>query len=130
MARNPSKTLTERESQIMEVLWRSKTATAELIRSELPDELHDSSVRTILRVLIEKGHVKAEPGSKPKAYKPAVSQSAAQRNATKNFLNRFFDGSAESFVLRLLEDEQLTMEQVDELRASLGKAQVNKKGRK
>ena len=121
MARRTSKILTERESQVMEVLWRLGKATAEQIRLELPDKLHDSSVRTLLRVLIDKKHVKFDANSKPKVYRPTVSQTTAQRKATKSLLQRFFDGSAESLVLRLLEDEQLTIEQVKELRKSLSK---------
>ena len=126
MARSASKVLTERESQIMDVLWRLGCATAEQVRSELPDEPHDSSVRTLLRVLIDKGYAKLDAKSKPKLYRPAVSQSAAQRKATTSLVHRFFGGSTESLVLRLLEDEQLTLEQLDALKKTLVK---NKKGR-
>lgn len=119
MNRPVSKVLTERELQIMDVLWQHKSATAEKIRIELPDELHDSSVRTLLRVLADKGYVKSDLKSKPRVYRPTVSQKTAQRKATKNLLHRFFGGSAESLMLRLLEDEQLTIEQVDDLRKNL-----------
>ena len=126
MARAASEILTEREAQIMEVLWRLESATADQVRTELPDDPHDSSVRTFLRVLIDKGYAQFDAKSKPRIYRPAISQSTAQRTATKSLLQRFFGGSAESFVLRLLEDEQLTMAQIEELRESLVK---DKKGR-
>ncbi len=122
MNRPVSKILTERELQIMDVLWQRKSASAEQIRIALPDELHDSSVRTLLRVLEDKGYVKSDLNSKPRVYRATVSQKTAQRKATKNLLQRFFGGSAESLMLRLLEDEQLTIEQVNELRKSLRNA--------
>ena len=64
VARPPSETLTGREAQIMDVLWRVDEATAEQIRAGLPDPLHDSTVRTLLRVLVSKGYVAQEARGK------------------------------------------------------------------
>jgi len=108
--------LTEREAQIMDVLWRRGEALADEIREELPGEPHDSTVRTLLRILETKGFVAHEARGKAFVYRPAVERAQAQRSALRNFLGRLFDGSAESLVLRLIEDEVLTPEQLEQIR--------------
>lgn len=121
MARPKSKTLTEREAQIMEVLWQQGQATADDVRSALPGRPHDSSVRTLLRVLESKGHVRHDAQGKTYVYYPVIVRDHAQRNAVKHLLERFFGGSAESLVLGLLENEQMTAEELSELLRSVSK---------
>lgn len=116
MPRPPSESLTEREAQIMDALWRLSTATAEQVREQLPDEPHDSTVRTLLRVLEAKGFVKHETRGKTFVYRAAAQREHVQRTALRSFLARLFGGSAEDLVLRLLEDEQITPDQLAELR--------------
>jgi predicted transcriptional regulator len=128
MPRPASELLTDREAQIMEILWTRGRATAEEVRAALADEPHDSTVRTLLRVLKEKGYVKIT-GRQPAAYEPIVPQADVQQSAARSLLNRFFGGSADELVLRLLEDEHLTAEQLGELRKQFA-AQRRKGGRK
>jgi BlaI family penicillinase repressor len=116
VARPTSETLTGREAQIMDVLWRVDEATAEQIRAELPDPLHDSTVRTLLRVLVAKGYLTHEARGKAFVYRASIARDKAQRHALGNLLARFFGGSAEDLVLRLIEDERLTPGQLDEIR--------------
>lgn len=116
MPRTPSEMLTQREAQIMDVLWRLSAATAEEIRAELPGEPHDSTVRTLLRVLESKGFVAHETRGKTFVYRAAAARDKVQRKALRSFLARLFGGSAEDLVLRLLEDEQITPEQLAQLR--------------
>ena len=118
MARPRSDILTERESQIMEILWKLGESTSEQVRERLPGNPHDSSVRTLLRVLKSKGYVNVNSAVRPSMYRPAVARWRVQRKAAKSLLARFFGGSAEALVLRLLEDEQLTPRQLEELRES------------
>jgi len=118
MARPPSDFLTEREAQIMEILWTQGEANAETVRQALPDEPHDSTVRTLLRVLRDKGYVRVI-GRQPAKYQPRVSREQAQSKATRSLLARLFGGAAETLVLRLLEDEQLTPPQIEQLRKKL-----------
>lgn len=129
MARPASTNLTERESQIMEVLWELKIATSEQVRQRLSGNPHDSSVRTLLRVLERKKFVKVDSSQRPALYSAAVPRGKAQKKAVKNLLQQLFGGSAESLVARMLEDKQLTVEQLDELKKSLAESQ-KKKGRK
>ena len=118
MPRPPSEMLTQREAQIMDVLWRLSAATAEEIRARLPGEPHDSTVRTLLRVLESKGFVVHETRGKTFIYRAAAAREKVQRKALRSFLARLFGGSAEDLVLRLLEDEQITPEQLAQLRAA------------
>ena len=116
MVRPRSETLTQRETQIMEVLWDRGEATADEIRKALPDDPHDSTVRTLLRVLKSKGYVTHRARGKAYIYCPAVERAQVERRAVRSVLKRFFGGSPEALVLRLIEDEQLTPDQLDELR--------------
>ena len=116
MARGRSETLTEREAAIMDVIWRLGVATAEEVRVGLPDPPHDSTIRTLLRVLESKGYVRHEVVGKAYSYRAVVDRQKAQRHALGSLLARFFGGSAEDLVLRLIEDDQITPEQLAELR--------------
>jgi BlaI family transcriptional regulator, penicillinase repressor len=115
MARPPSDTLTGREAQVMEAVWRLGEATAEQVREALPQALHDSSVRTLLRILESKGYLRHEARGKAYVYSARVERAKAQGRALRDVLARFFGGSAEDLVLRLLEEDHLTFEQLDEL---------------
>jgi BlaI family transcriptional regulator, penicillinase repressor len=116
MARPPAETLTEREAQVMDTVWQLGEATAEQVRATLPQPLHDSTVRTLLRVLESKGYLRHELRGKTFVYHAAVERKKAQRHALRSVLARFFSGSAEDLVLRLIEDERITPEQLDALR--------------
>ena len=119
MARTTSSELTERESAIMEILWQDGPVASEHIRKKLPGNPHDSSVRTFLRILIDKGYVRSNSKQRPATFTAAVKRDRAQKRAVKNLLGRLFGGSAESLVLRLLEDDRLTMEQLEKIRQSV-----------
>lgn len=116
MARGRSETLTAREAAIMDVIWRLGVATAEEVRGGLADPPHDSTIRTLLRVLESKGYVGHEATGKAFRYSARVDRRRAQRHALGSVLAKFFGGSAEDLVLRLIEDEQITPEQLAELR--------------
>jgi BlaI family transcriptional regulator, penicillinase repressor len=119
VVRPASEILTARESQIMDVLWNLGAATAEQVREALPDRPHDSTIRTLLRVLETKGHVAHETRGKAFVYRASVARSKAQKRALRSVLARFFGGSAEDLVVRLIEDEQLTPEQLRGIQQSL-----------
>jgi BlaI family transcriptional regulator, penicillinase repressor len=118
MARPHSESLTRRESQIMDALWNAQELTADQVRSALADDLHDSTVRTLLRILEAKRYVAHQVRGKAYVYRAAVPREKAQRRAVRGMLARLFGGSAESLVLRLLEDEQITPDQLDDIRKS------------
>lgn len=123
MARPAKLTLTDRESEIMEILWGLESATSEQIRQRLGGQPHDSTVRTLLRILRTKKYVKIDSNQRPAIYRPAIPRVKAQKKAVTNLLQQLFGGSAESLVVRLLEDKQLSLDQLDELRETLIQSQ-------
>ncbi len=127
MARPTSDLLTERETQLMDVLWDQGPATAEDVRQALPDQPHDSTVRTLLRVLKQKGYVRIR-GRQPALYEAAVPREKVQGRAAQSLLKRFFGGSAEQLVMRLVEDEKLSPEELARLRKNLSRGRP--RGRK
>jgi predicted transcriptional regulator len=120
MARRASGSLTEREAQIMDIVWRLGEATAEQVREAMPGRPHDSTVRTLMRVLESKGYLAHEPRGKAYVYRAKVARRKAQGLVLRSVLARFFAGSAEDLVLRLIEDEHLSPAQLDEVRRSAG----------
>jgi predicted transcriptional regulator len=115
----PQDTLTAREAQLMSVLWERGPSTADQVRNSLPDAPHDSTVRTLLRVLENKGFVTHTKRGKSYVYAAVVRRAAAERNAIKSMLQRFFGGSAAALVQRLLEDETLSAEEIAALQSEL-----------
>jgi BlaI family transcriptional regulator, penicillinase repressor len=97
--------LSKRERQIMDVLYRLGRATAAEIRQALSGAPNDSTVRTQLRVLEEKGHVRHEEHGLRYIYLPIVPRHAARRSALKHLVETFFDGSPASVVTALLGTE-------------------------
>jgi BlaI family transcriptional regulator, penicillinase repressor len=97
--------LTKRERQIMDVLYRLGRGTAGEIRDSLPGAPSDSTVRTQLRVLETKGHVRHEELGLRYVYVPTVPRRAARRTALKHLVDTFFDGSSVSVVAALLGGE-------------------------
>jgi predicted transcriptional regulator len=94
--------LTRRERQIMDILYRLGRATAAEIRQELPGDPAYSTVRTQLRVLESKGHVKHEEEGLRYVYTPALPRKVASKSALRHLVDTFFDGSTETVVAALL----------------------------
>jgi predicted transcriptional regulator len=117
-------TLSRRERQIMDVLYRRTRATAAEVMAELPGEPNYSTVRTQLRVLEDKGHVRHEEEGGRYVYAPAVPRHAARKSALKHLVETFFDGSAEQVVAAVLggEASRLSDEELDRVSALIDKA--------
>jgi BlaI family penicillinase repressor len=105
MAKSTHVTLSRRERQIMDVLYRRGRATAAEVMEDVSGEPNYSTVRTQLRVLEEKGHVRHEEQGLRYIYLPAVPRRAARKSALKHLMDTFFDGSAEQVVAAVLGGE-------------------------
>src|SRR6476659_9511570 len=116
--------LSRRERQIMDILFRRGRATAAEVMQDLPGDPSYSTVRTQLRVLEDKGHVRHEEDGVRFVYSPAVARHAARRSALRHLLATFFDGSPEKAVAALLggEGSKLTDEQLDRIAGLIAKA--------
>ena len=125
---SPHTTLTRRERQIMDVLYRRGRATAAEVMAELPGDPNYSTVRTQLRVLEEKGHVRHDEEGLRYVYAPAVPRHAARKSALKHLVETFFDGSAEQVVAAVLGGEGAHLTDDDLERIAELVAQARKDG--
>ena len=116
--------LARRERQIMDILYRRGRATANEVMDDLSGNPSYSTVRTQLRVMEEKGHVRHEEEGLRYVYTPAVPRHAARKSALRHLVNTFFDGSTEKVVGALLggEGARLSDEELDRISELLSKA--------
>ena len=109
--------LTKRERQIMDLLYRLGRATASEIRESLAGQPSDSTVRTQLRVLEEKGHVRHEEHGLRFVYMPTVPRHTARKSALNHLVETFFDGSHAKVVTTLLgsDSSRLSDDELDRI---------------
>ena len=116
--------LTKRERHIMDRLYRLGRATANEILDGLAGSPSSSTVRTQLRVLEDKGHVRHDEEGLRYVYAPAVPRHAARKSALKHLVETFFDGSAEQVVAAVLggEASRLSDEDLERISELIDKA--------
>jgi predicted transcriptional regulator len=115
MSKSRLTALSRRERDIMDILFRRGRATAEEVMHDLTGEPSYSTVRTQLRVLEEKGHVRHDEDGRKFVYMPAVTRAAARKVALRHLIDTFFDGSVERVVAALMGGEAARLSD-DELR--------------
>jgi predicted transcriptional regulator len=117
-------TLSRRERQIMDILYRRGRATAADVMEDLSGEPSYSTVRTQLRVLEDKGHVSHEEDGVRYVYVPAVPRRAARKSALRHLVDTFFDGSAEQVVAAVLggEGARLSEDELNRIAELVAKA--------
>jgi predicted transcriptional regulator len=118
--------LSRRERQIMDVLFKRGRATAAEVMEDLQGSPSYSTVRTQLRVLEEKGHVRHEEEGVRYVYLPNVRRHTARKSALKHLVDTFFDGSAEKAVAALLGGEaaRVSSEELDRIADLITKAKM------
>jgi predicted transcriptional regulator len=121
--------LSRRERQIMDVLYARGEATAAEVHAGLPDPPSRTAVRTLLRILEDKGHVRHKQDGIRYVYQPNRPRGHAGRSAFRKVLNTFFDGSLEKAVAAHLGDvaNDLSSEELARLVELIN--QARKKGR-
>jgi predicted transcriptional regulator len=130
MPGTPHTVLTRRERQIMDILYRRGRATAAEVMADMPGDPHYSTVRTQLRVLEEKGHVRHEEQGLRYVYTPAVPRRAARKSALKHLVDTFYDGSPEQVVAALLGGDTSRLSDDDLGRIEELVAKARKEGRR
>jgi len=108
---------TDRELDVMEVLWSAGDATVAEVRTALEDDLAYTTVLTVLRILEEKGHIGHRDEGKAHRYFPKVAQQAARRSALARVVDKVFEGSAELLLTQLVADRGLSRKELERLRA-------------
>jgi predicted transcriptional regulator len=112
--------LTDREADVMRVLWDQGPSSVAEVRAALPDRLAYTTVLTILRVLEGKGYVNHEEAGRGYRYFAAVQEQAAQKSAVRHLTSKLFKGSSELLFAHLVSDEKLTPVQIRRIKKLLG----------
>jgi predicted transcriptional regulator len=110
---------TERELDVMNVLWNLGTGTVADVREGIRDDLAYTTVLTILRTLEEKGYVGHEEEGRAYRYHPLVERDRAQTSALRRMTRKLFDGSTEMLLTRLVSDRDLEDEEIRRLQELL-----------
>jgi predicted transcriptional regulator len=110
---------TERELDVMAVLWELDSATVAEVQERLTDELAYTTVLTILRTLEEKGHVRHEEEGRAYRYYPLVDREAAGASAVRRLVRKLFAGSPEMLLTHLVQERGLTADQLETMRRML-----------
>lgn len=108
---------TDRELDIMKVLWDRGASTVAEVRAHLDEHLAYTTVLTILRTLEAKGHVDHAEEGKAHRYRAMVTETAARGSALSKLVDRVFGGSAELLLTHLVKDRKLSAAEVRRLRA-------------
>ena len=116
--------LSRRERQIMEILYQRGKGSASDVREAMADAPTYSTVRALLRVLEEKGHVEHQNEGLKYVYLPLVKRDKAKRSAVKHLVDTFFRDAPEQVVAALLDisAKRLTNEELDRMAAMIEKA--------
>jgi BlaI family penicillinase repressor len=107
---------TDRELDIMDVLWEQGAATVSEVRDALQDDLAYTTVLTILRTLEEKGYVAHEEEGRAHRYRPLVEKKAAEKSAVSRLVKKLFNGSPELLLTQLVADRKLTAADLKRMR--------------
>ncbi|MDT8369690.1 MAG: BlaI/MecI/CopY family transcriptional regulator [Longimicrobiales bacterium] len=107
---------TERELDIMQVLWDRGPCTVSQVREALEDELAHNTVLTMLKVLEGKGHVRCHPEERAHRFEALVPRASAGASALRRVTRTLFGGSAEELVLKLVDAQDLDDAEIARLR--------------
>ena len=121
MARKTLPALSRRERQIMDIIYQRGQATAGDVQAALDDAPSYSTVRTLLRVMTDKGHVQQKADGPRYVYSPTVSPQRAKRSALQRLVSTFFAGSAEAAMVALIDmhSARLSAEELERLQELL-----------
>ena len=124
MPRRKSESLTEVEQRVMEVLWSAGSGTVSevLAAVDSPKPLAFNPVQTMLRILEQKGYVRHTEEGRAFRYIPVVDKAEASRSAVHSVVRRFF-GSPGALALNLLQNENLSAEEIARIRRLIAEAE-------
>ena len=117
--------LGELERDILSIVWRSGTVTAEQVREDLDRPLKDSTVRTVLRRLEEKGYLTHAVENRTFLYRPAESRQRVAGRAVKRIVDWFCDGSVEALLVGMVDSKVLDRAELQRLAERIAAAQRN-----
>jgi BlaI family penicillinase repressor len=126
MSRPPAKELTERELEIMHVIWNREESTVQEVRDALAAaglERAYTTVATLVRILHDKGFIEQTNDQRPFRFRAARSYEKVSGSLLRDMLDRVFRGSREQLLVRLVEEKRLTAKERAMLEALLKEQQ-------
>jgi len=109
--------LTDQELEIMKIVWRRGSSTVRDVYEELlaHRKIAYTTVMTMMGILEQKGHLKKSADDRAYVYTPAQPQSEVVGNMVQDFVKRVFNGSAKPLLVHLVEDKNISPEELDEI---------------
>lgn len=114
MARPKAKDLTERELEVMQVIWECGESTVADVRNRLAEEGRDlayTTVATLVKILLEKNYLEQTNTERPFRYAPLRSFEEVSGNLLGDLVSKVFGGSREKLLMRLMDERQLTSQE-------------------
>ena len=102
MSKRLQNELSARERQIMEVIYRKKSASVKEVLAEIPNPPSYSAVRAMLNILENKGFLKHEQEGLKYIYAPTIPHKKAMRSAVQSLLKTYFNDSVEDAVAAIV----------------------------
>jgi BlaI family transcriptional regulator, penicillinase repressor len=119
---DPLPTLGDLESEVLQQLWQHGPSTAELVRERLNRPLKESTVRTVLRRLEEKGFVTHETEGRTFVFSAAAPAAAVAGRGVRDLANWLYQGSVTDLLVGFVDSEQLPRAELDRLAELINKA--------
>jgi len=121
MPRKKAPVLTQRELEIMKVVWEMGKATVAEVRAALSPraKLAYTTVLTLMRILEQKGFLQHQTKGRAYLYRPRISQKKVKRLMVRDLVERAFDGSAELLLVSLIENGNLLPEDLERIRKAI-----------
>jgi len=116
-ASKPKSTLTGQELEIMKVIWKLGTPTVRQVYEELlkSRKIAYTTVMTMMKILEQKQYLKKNQADRAYVYRPAQPKRQVIGDMVRDFVNRVFNGSAEPLLVHLVEEHNLSREDLDEI---------------
>lgn len=123
--------LTGQELEIMKVVWQLKSATVRQVYEELLKgrKIAYTTVMTLMNILEKKGHLTKRQEERAFLYVPAKPRKQVIGSMVREFVQRVFNGSAEPLLVHLIEDEQVTERELEEIRRAIRAAKNPRSGK-
>ena len=115
MSRKRTQGLTDREVEIMSILWKLNQASVEEIRGLLKNKPSANTVRTLLGIMVERGLVRDDGSVYAKQYYPCIGQAEARGSALRRLVDSLFAGSTEELLMSLVDRGEVDIEQLKRL---------------
>ncbi|MGB8261456.1 MAG: BlaI/MecI/CopY family transcriptional regulator [Terracidiphilus sp.] len=117
--------LGELERAILAIVWRTGAVTAEQVREELDRPLKDSTIRTVLRRLEEKGYLAHEVDNRTFVYRPVESPQRVAGRAVQRIVDWFCEGSVEALLVGMVDSQVLDRAELQRLAQRIAEVQRN-----